>query len=130
MVRLTAQQMLNWEMEFKKFLPGFKILTYYGSIKERKEKRKGWNTKNQFHVCVTSYQLVLADQHMFRRKPWHYMVLDEAHHIKNFQSQRWQTLLGFNTKRRLLLTGTPLQNNLMELWSLLYCESVDSMIGN
>ena len=113
--------MLNWEMEFKKFLPGFKILTYYGNQKERKEKRKGWNTANSFHVCVTSYQIVLVDQHIFRRKPWHYMILDEAHHIKNFRSQRWQTLLGFNAKRRLLLTGTPLQNNLMELWSLLYC---------
>lgn len=48
------------------------------------------------------------------------MILDEAHHIKNFRSQRWQTLLGFNSQRRLLLTGTPLQNNLMDLWSLMY----------
>ena len=112
--------MLNWEMEFKKFLPGFKILSYFGSQKERKAKRVGWNTENSFHVCITSYQLVLADQHIFRRKPWMYMVLDEAHNIKNFRSQRWQTLLGFNSQRRLLLTGTPLQNNLMDLWSLMY----------
>lgn len=112
--------MLNWEMEFKKFLPGFKILAYYGSQKQRKAKRVGWNTPNSFHVCITSYQLVLADQHIFRRKPWSYLILDEAHHIKNFRSQRWQTLLGFNSQRRLLLTGTPLQNNLMDLWSLMY----------
>lgn len=112
--------MLNWEMEFKKFLPGFKILSYYGSQKQRKAKRVGWNTPNSFHVCITSYQLVLADQHIFRRKPWSYLILDEAHHIKNFRSQRWQTLLGFNSQRRLLLTGTPLQNNLMDLWSLMY----------
>ncbi|CDR99500.1 hypothetical protein, partial [Sporisorium scitamineum] len=112
--------MLNWEVEFKKFLPGFKILSYYGNQKERKEKRIGWNTENSFNVCITSYQLVLADQHIFRRKPWMYLVLDEAHHIKNFRSQRWQTLLGFNSQRRLLLTGTPLQNNLMDLWSLMY----------
>lgn len=112
--------MLNWEVEFKKFLPGFKILSYYGNQKERKEKRIGWNTENSFNVCITSYQLVLADQHIFRRKPWVYLVLDEAHHIKNFRSQRWQTLLGFNSQRRLLLTGTPLQNNLMDLWSLMY----------
>jgi E1A-binding protein p400 len=50
----------------------------------------------------------------------YYMILDEAHNIKNFKSQRWQTLLNFNTQRRLLLTGTPLQNNLMELWSLMH----------
>ena len=48
------------------------------------------------------------------------MVLDEAHNIKNFQSERWNILLHFNTKRRLLLTGTPLQNSLMELWSLMH----------
>lgn len=117
LVVVPTSVMLNWEMEFKKFLPGFKILTYYGNQKERKEKRKGWNSQNAFHVCVTSYQLVLSDQAAFRRKPWHYMILDEAHHIKNFRSQRWQTLLGFNARHRLLLTGTPLQNNLMELVS-------------
>ncbi|OBA14327.1 uncharacterized protein OGAPODRAFT_17167 [Ogataea polymorpha] len=48
------------------------------------------------------------------------MILDEAHNIKNFRSQRWKALLNFNTENRLLLTGTPLQNNIMELWSLLY----------
>ncbi|UZJ57179.1 hypothetical protein CBS101457_006499 [Exobasidium rhododendri] len=112
--------MLNWEVEFKKFFPAFKILSYYGSQKERKEKRRGWNSENHFNVCITSYQLVLADQHILRRKAWQYLILDEAHHIKNFKSQRWQTLLGFNSKRRLLLTGTPLQNNLMDLWSLMY----------
>ena len=116
--------MLNWEMEFKKFLPGFKVLTYYGNSRERKAKRKGWSNPNAFNVCISSYQIVLADQHVFKRRRWHFMILDEAHHIKNFRSQRWQTLLGFNTHSRLLLTGTPLQNNLMELWSLLYCSSL------
>jgi len=48
------------------------------------------------------------------------MILDEAHYIKNYQSQRWQTLLTFSTRRRLLLTGTPLQNSMMELWSLMH----------
>lgn len=47
------------------------------------------------------------------------MILDEAHMIKNFKSQRWNTLLMFRSFRRLLLTGTPLQNNLTELWALL-----------
>jgi SNF2 family DNA or RNA helicase len=46
---------------------------------------------------------------MFRRKKWKYLILDEAHMIKNWKSQRWQTLLRFNSKRRLLITGTPLQ---------------------
>lgn len=120
LIVVPTSVILNWEMEFKKWLPGFKIMTYYGSPKERKEKRMGWSKDNAFHVCITSYQLVLQDQTAFRRKQWQYLILDEAHHIKNFRSQRWQVLLNFNSKRRLLLTGTPLQNNLMELWSLLY----------
>src|SRR5688572_4517040 len=75
---------------------------------------------NTFHICITSYKLVCTDHASFRRKKWKYLILDEAQHIKNFKSQRWQTLLNFNSSRRLLLTGTPLQNNLMELWSLMH----------
>lgn len=111
---------INWEMEFKRWCPGLKILTYFGSQKERKLKRTGWSKDNSFHVCITSYKLVIQDHFAFRRKRWYYMVLDEAQSIKNFRSQRWQTLLRFNTKRRLLLTGTPLQNDVMELWSLMH----------
>uniref|UniRef100_A0A060SXZ3 Helicase SWR1 n=1 Tax=Blastobotrys adeninivorans TaxID=409370 RepID=A0A060SXZ3_BLAAD len=120
LIVVPTSVMLNWEMEFKRFAPGFKVLTYYGNPQQRKEKRKGWNKEDSWHVCITSYQLVLQDQPAFRRKRWHYMILDEAHNIKNFRSQRWQALLNFNSERRLLLTGTPLQNNLVELWSLLY----------
>ena len=112
--------MLNWEIEFKKWCPAFKILTYYGSIKERQLKRQGWTKVNAFHVCITSYKLVLQDAKSFRRKKWKYLILDEAQNIKNFKSQRWQTLLNFHSQRRLLLTGTPLQNSLMELWSLMH----------
>jgi hypothetical protein len=53
--------MLNWEMEFKKWCPAFKLLTYYGSAKERKAKRQGWSKPHAFHVCITSYTLVLQD---------------------------------------------------------------------
>ncbi|KAJ8119233.1 hypothetical protein ONZ43_g3775 [Nemania bipapillata] len=120
LVIVPTSVMLNWEMEFKKWCPGFKVLSYYGSIDERKRKRQGWKTDDIWNVCITSYQIVLQDQQVFKRRQWHYMILDEAHNIKNFKSKRWQTLLGFNTQARLLLTGTPLQNNLTELWSLLF----------
>ncbi|EAT81277.2 hypothetical protein SNOG_11569 [Parastagonospora nodorum SN15] len=122
LVVVPTSVMLNWEMEFRKFLPGFKILTYYGDINERKRKRMGWrNTgKDMYNVVITSYQLILQDAAAFKMRPWHYLVLDEAHNIKNFKSQRWQTMLTLRTQRRLLLTGTPLQNNIDELWSLLY----------
>ncbi|OAP59594.1 hypothetical protein AYL99_06892 [Fonsecaea erecta] len=120
LIVVPTSVMLNWEMEFKKFLPGFKVLTYYGNLEERKQKRRGWMADDSFNVCITSYQLVLQDANSFKRRRWHYMILDEAHNIKNFRSERWQTMMTFNTRARLLLTGTPLQNNLTELWSLLF----------
>lgn len=122
LVVVPTSVMLNWEMEFKKFLPGFRILTYYGDINERKRKRMGWRStgKEMYNVVITSYQLILQDAAAFKMRAWRYLVLDEAHNIKNFKSQRWQTMLNLRTERRLLLTGTPLQNNIDELWSLLY----------
>lgn len=120
LIVVPTSVMLNWEIEFKKWCPAFKILTYYGSVKERQLKRQGWTKVNAFHVCITSYKLVLQDAKAFRRKKWKYLILDEAQNIKNFKSQRWQTLLNFHSQRRLLLTGTPLQNSLMELWSLMH----------
>ncbi|KAJ3773357.1 SNF2 family N-terminal domain-containing protein [Lentinula raphanica] len=119
LIIVPTSVLLNWEMEFKKFLPGFRILCYHGTTKRRKELRQGWNDKYHFNVCITSYTLASRDAHIFKRKNWYYMVLDEAHMIKNFRSQRWNTLLLFRSFRRLLLTGTPLQNNLTELWALL-----------
>lgn len=58
--------MLNWEMEFKKWAPAFKLLTYYGTAKERKQKRQGWSKPHAFHVCITSYTLVLQDAKVSR----------------------------------------------------------------
>ena len=107
-------------MELKTWCPALRVLTYFGSPQERAEKRTGWTKPNAFHVCITSYQLAVQDAAVFRRKRWYYLILDEAHALKNAKSQRWQTLMQLNTKRRLLLTGTPLQNSLMELWSLMH----------
>lgn len=120
LIVVPTSVMLNWETEFLKWCPAFKILTYFGSAKERKYKRQGWMKSNSFHVCITTYRLVIQDSKIFKRKKWKYLILDEAHLIKNWKSQRWQTLLNFNSKRRILLTGTPLQNDLMELWSLMH----------
>ncbi|KAL0955645.1 hypothetical protein HGRIS_001875 [Hohenbuehelia grisea] len=119
LIVVPTSVLLNWEMELKKFLPGFQVLSYHGNMKRRKELRQGWNDKSHFNVCITSYTLASRDAHIFKRKAWYYMILDEAHMIKNFKSQRWNILLMFRSFRRLLLTGTPLQNNLTELWALL-----------
>ncbi|VDM39699.1 unnamed protein product [Toxocara canis] len=120
LIVVPTSVILNWEMELKKWCPAFKILTYFGSQKERAEKRRGWSKPNAFHVCVTSYKIVTQDIRSFKHKAWQYFILDEAQNIKNFKSQRWQILLNIRARRRLLLTGTPLQNSLMELWSLMH----------
>ena len=85
-----------------------------------------WNPKHlyrkdaSFHVLITSYNLVTKDERYFKRLKWQYMVLDEAQAVKSSSSARWKTLLGFNCRNRLLLTGTPIQNNMAELWALLH----------
>lgn len=120
LIVVPTSTLLNWEAELRRWCPALKVLTYYGTVRDRKMKRVGWTKQNAFHVCITSYQTILSDAPIFRRKQWYYMILDEAHYIKNYASSRWQTLLTFSTQRRLLLTGTPLQNSLLELWSLMH----------
>ncbi|KAL9042439.1 MAG: hypothetical protein Q9214_003782, partial [Letrouitia sp. 1 TL-2023] len=74
LIVVPTSVMLNWEMEFKKFLPGFKVLTYYGTQEERKQKRQGWITdSDKWNVWITSYQLALKDDQVFKRREWHYM---------------------------------------------------------
>ena len=116
----------NWQQEFNRFCPTLKVLPYWGALKERKTLRKFFNSsqlyvKNSaFHVCITSYQLIVCDEKVFHKVNWNYMILDEAQAIKNIASQRWNTLLSFNCRNRLLLSGTPIQNSMSELWALLH----------
>lgn len=107
----------NWSQEFEKFLPDFEICEYWGTVNERKDARKTFKTAN---VIITSYQLALLDKSFLRKIKFHYMVLDEAQAIKNNSSQRWNALLQFKARNRLLLTGTPIQNTMAELWALLH----------
>ncbi|KAK5130181.1 hypothetical protein LTR08_002390 [Meristemomyces frigidus] len=127
LVIVPTSVILNWVTEFQKFLPGFRVLGYYGSADDRARLRKGWvndphhedRSKRGFNVVITSYNVAMQDINAIRNVQWHYLVLDEAHNIRNFNSQRFQVLIRLKTKARLLLTGTPLQNSLSELWSLL-----------
>ncbi|KAA3672360.1 DNA helicase INO80, partial [Paragonimus westermani] len=74
----------------------------------------------EMHVVVTSYQIVLQDAKFINKTAWSYIVLDEAHAIKSTSSLRWRLLLSFKCRNRLLLTGTPIQNTMQELWALLH----------
>ncbi|EGO04005.1 hypothetical protein SERLA73DRAFT_102360 [Serpula lacrymans var. lacrymans S7.3] len=127
LVVAPASTLHNWQQEITRFVPGLKALPYWGNVKERTTLRKFWSKKeisyNQdapFHVLITSYQLITQDQQYFQRVKWQYMILDEAQNIKNSSSVRWKTLLGFQCRNRLLLTGTPIQNSMQELWALLH----------
>ncbi|KAF2716945.1 SNF2 family DNA-dependent ATPase domain-containing protein [Polychaeton citri CBS 116435] len=127
LVIAPASTLHNWQQEIAKFVPTLKVLPYWGNAKDRKILRKFWDRKHitysrdsQFHVLVTSYQLVVQDTPYFQKVKWQYMILDEAQAIKSSQSSRWKALLGFHCRNRLLLTGTPIQNNMQELWALLH----------
>eukprot|EP00477_Mikrocytos_mackini_P001463 GAHX01001572.1.p1 GENE.GAHX01001572.1~~GAHX01001572.1.p1 ORF type:complete len:1685 (-),score=280.62 GAHX01001572.1:48-5102(-) len=111
---------INWSVEFLKWMPGFKLLVYHGDQNQRKAKRVGWNKKNAFNAVIVGYSTAVNDISFIKRKKWLAMVLDEAHSIKNSSSKRWQQLLSIKAHRRILLTGTPLQNSVMELWALLH----------
>ncbi|KAF1346725.1 SNF2 family DNA-dependent ATPase domain-containing protein [Delphinella strobiligena] len=127
LVIAPASTLHNWQQEIAKFVPTLKVLPYWGNAKDRKVLRKFWDRKHitynrdsSFHVLVTSYQLVVQDTPYFQKIRWQYMILDEAQAIKSSQSSRWKALLGFHCRNRLLLTGTPIQNNMQELWALLH----------
>ncbi|KAI9309490.1 SNF2 family N-terminal domain-containing protein [Cunninghamella echinulata] len=126
LVIAPASTLHNWQQEISRFVPSFRALPYWGSPKERKILRQSWTRKQlygrdaPFHVVITSYQLVLTDVSYFQRVKWQYMVLDEAQAIKSSSSARWKMLLGFHCRNRLLLTGTPIQNSMQELWALLH----------
>ncbi|GAM90862.1 hypothetical protein ANO11243_089080 [Dothideomycetidae sp. 11243] len=127
LVIAPASTLHNWQQEIAKFVPNLKVLPYWGNAKDRKVLRKFWDRKHitytresSFHVLVTSYQLVVLDTPYFQKIKWQYMILDEAQAIKSSQSSRWKALLGFHCRNRLLLTGTPIQNNMQELWALLH----------
>ncbi|WFD35991.1 Putative DNA helicase ino80 [Malassezia cuniculi] len=127
LVIAPASTLHNWQQEITRFVPALKALPYWGNVKDRAVLRKFWNRKQisydrnaPFHVLVTSYQLVVTDEKYFQRVKWQYMVLDEAQAIKSSSSNRWKTLLSFNCRNRLLLTGTPVQNSMQELWALLH----------
>lgn len=121
-----ASTLHNWTGEIARFVPSFQVVPYWGNPEERKNLRKFFDGKNlgtreaSFHIVVTSYQIVIQDFKFLNRLKWNYMVLDEAQAIKSINSQRWKLLLGFSCRNRLLLSGTPIQNSMAELWALLH----------
>ncbi|GKT32775.1 Chromatin-remodeling ATPase INO80, partial [Aduncisulcus paluster] len=130
----------NWVYEIQRFCPTFKVCPYWGSPVQRKGLRKLWNygfgkKSSLIHIIVTSYPIVVKDEALFSKIKWCMIVCDEAQALKGTSSQRWTVLTRFKCRNRLLLSGTPIQNDLTELWALLHFimpdlfDNLDQFIG-
>uniref|UniRef100_A0A672ZXU4 Proliferation-associated SNF2-like protein n=1 Tax=Sphaeramia orbicularis TaxID=375764 RepID=A0A672ZXU4_9TELE len=113
----------NWISEFKRFTPEVSVLLYHGPQEERskmlKQIRRTQGSLNMCPVVITSFEISMIDRKFLQRFQWKYLIVDEGHRIKNLNCRLVRELKMMPTDNKLLLTGTPLQNNLAELWSLL-----------
>lgn len=116
----------NWFNEFKKWLPQCNVILYHGSKAEREEIRMKQlnpsykkNNKKSFPVVISSFEICMIDSPHLSNYHWQYVILDEGHRIKNRECRLVKELKKIPSTSRLLLTGTPIQNTLEELWSLL-----------
>ena len=109
----------NWNREFKMWIPEVNVLILQGAKDERHELINERLIDEKFDVCITSYEMILREKSHLKKFAWEYIIIDEAHRIKNEESSLAQIIRIFNSRNRLLITGTPLQNNLHELWALL-----------
>ncbi|KAM7485573.1 hypothetical protein LguiA_001582 [Lonicera macranthoides] len=110
----------NWMNEFSTWAPSIVAILYDGRPDERKAMREEYLQQEKFNVVITHYDLIMRDKTYLKKIHWYYVVVDEGHRLKNHESALARTLVsGYQFKRRLLLTGTPIQNSLQELWALL-----------
>lgn len=120
LVIVPLSTLSNWEGEFSKWCPAARTVCYKGLPNQRKEIFKDQVRAGQFNVLLTTYEYIIRDKNVLRRIIWQYAIVDEGHRMKNAQSKFAVTLASqYTTKYRILLTGTPLMNDLSELWSLL-----------
>ncbi|MCJ1322520.1 hypothetical protein MMC15_007869 [Xylographa vitiligo] len=109
----------NWKREFTMWTPEVNVLVLQGAKDERHQLINDRLIDEKFDVCITSYEMILREKAHLKKFAWEYIIIDEAHRIKNEESSLAQIIRLFNSRNRLLITGTPLQNNLHELWALL-----------
>ncbi|KAJ4722406.1 Chromatin structure-remodeling complex protein SYD [Melia azedarach] len=110
----------NWINEFSTWAPSIAAVVYDGRPDERKALREEFFTeRGGYNVLITHYDLIMRDRQYLKKIHWYYMIVDEGHRLKNHECALAKTIAGYQIHRRLLLTGTPIQNSLQELWSLL-----------
>lgn len=105
----------NWYSEFKKFAPSLKVVMVNKSPSEREEIIKDYK---KYDILITTYNLIKRDLESYKKIFFHYVILDEAQNIKNPSSQNAKSVKELKSKNRFALTGTPIENSLMELWSI------------
>jgi ATP-dependent DNA helicase len=113
----------NWVDEFHKWTPTIPVILYHGTKEERAQLRKTEMKRPgspEFPVIVTSYDICMNDRKYLAKFGWKFIIVDEGHRIKNLDCKLIRELQQYQSANRLLITGTPLQNNLRELWSLLH----------
>jgi len=119
MVLVPKSTLANWMNEFKRWCPTLRAVCLIGDQDTRNKFIRDTMMPGGWDVMVTSYEMIIREKSVFKKFNWKYLVIDEAHRIKNEESKLSLIVREMKTSNRLLLTGTPLQNNLHELWSLL-----------
>ena len=118
LVVVPVSTLSNWFNEIRKFAPKIKVTKYIGTKQERNEIDL-LQQQEITNIILTSYEISIRDFNKLVKINWKYLIVDEGHRLKNSQCLLIKILKKLNVSNRLLLTGTPLQNNLNELWSLL-----------
>ncbi|KAJ2005841.1 chromatin remodeling complex Adenosinetriphosphatase [Coemansia thaxteri] len=109
----------NWKAEFNRWVPDLDVFLLHGDKTNRAEIFEKHLRNMEFSCCITTYEMCLICKSELRKVNWEYIIVDEAHRLKNENSMLSKLVRMFSSQRRLLITGTPLQNNLHELWALL-----------
>ena len=125
LVVVPLSTIVAWQREFQNWAPEMNVVTYLGDISSRNvireyEWKHGGNKRLKFNVILTTYEILLKDKSFLGGISWAVLSVDEAHRLKNDDSLLYKSLFEFNSNHRLLITGTPLQNSLKELWALLH----------
>ncbi|KAH6556102.1 hypothetical protein KP509_1Z205000 [Ceratopteris richardii] len=141
LVLVPLSTMPNWMAEFSVWTPQLNVVEYHGGAKARSTIRQfewhalsGHNVKKnqrsyKFNVLLTTYEMIIADASQLRSVPWEVLIVDEGHRLKNTGSKLVQLLNTFSFSQRVLLTGTPLQNNIGEMHNLLKFLQLDAFLS-
>uniref|UniRef100_A0A803V7Z2 Chromodomain helicase DNA binding protein 2 n=1 Tax=Ficedula albicollis TaxID=59894 RepID=A0A803V7Z2_FICAL len=125
LVVVPLSTLTSWQREFEVWAPEINVVVYIGDLMSRNMIREyEWihsqSKRLKFNALITTYEILLKDKAVLGSINWAFLGVDEAHRLKNDDSLLYKTLIDFKSNHRLLITGTPLQNSLKELWSLLH----------